>query len=121
MAAYTKKLTSYQFEGFGRYKLYYQFSNATKQRFSPVYSVEINLADLAGDYGVIPENNSAIQNNSSVNFKVIKPETAFMMRYSDIEVGLKDAEWRPATDNFQFNFRGVTPLSERREFYSIHG
>ena len=110
-------LASYNFPGFGRHILYYQFSDATKQDFSPVYQIEVNFVDLDGDYGIIIGDGSETQNSSTLPVTVRAPRTAFMMRYSDGEFGLKNAEWRPVRDLFYFDFTGITPMTTHREVF----
>ena len=82
-------IASYNFPGFGRYTLFYQFSDATKQDFSPVYQVDVNLTDLDGDYGLVIGDGSPVQYLSSLPVSVVAPPTTFMMRYADGEFALK--------------------------------
>ena len=110
------QLTAYQFPGFGGYRLYYQFADATKQKFSPVYNVVAILADLTTG-GLVIGNGQPIQSRSKLPITVQLPVTAISMRFAEW-TSFARGSWRMKSDTFEYDFLGVTPLVNHVSYFS---
>src|SRR5690606_23324229 len=99
-----KRRVDYDFPGNGGHNLFVQFADGGKAQMSRVLTIQSNVNIFPDDSGVAIGDGSGIITNRNAPITISRPSIATRMRIHHIREALRQSDWLPAANVYEYLF-----------------